>query len=50
MNITRVLGLFVFCIGAYCLILNAVFNVRIYRFGMAMFMIGTVLSIVPMAM
>lgn len=49
MNIIRTLGLFVFCIGGYCLILNALFCVKIYRFGMSLFVIGTALTIIPMA-
>lgn len=50
MSTVRMIGLFVFCIGAYCLILNAVFKVRIYRFGMSLFVIGTAMSIIPMAL
>lgn len=50
MNIIRMLGLFVFCIGAYCLILNAMFKVRIYRFGMSLFVIGTAMTVLPMAL
>lgn len=49
MNIIRMLGLFVFGVGGYCLILNAVFKVRIYQFGMTLFVIGTAMSIIPMA-
>ncbi len=50
MNIIRMLGLFVFSFGGYCLILNAVFKVRIYQVGMTLFVIGTAMSIVPMVL
>lgn len=48
MNIIRLFGLLAFGVGGYCLILNAVFRVRIYQFGMTCFVIGTAMSIIPM--
>lgn len=47
--IIRVLGLFVFCIGCYCLELTFLFNVRIYRFGMSCFVAGTAMTLIPLA-
>jgi len=48
MNIIRMLGLLVFSVGGYCLILNAVFRVRIYQFGMTCFVVGTAMSLLPL--
>ncbi len=48
--IIRVIGLFVFCIGCYCLVLNCLFNVRIYRFGMSCFVVGTAMTLLPLTL
>ncbi len=50
MNTIRMLGLFVFCVGGYCLILNAAFKVRIYPFGMSCFVVGTAMSLLPLVL
>lgn len=46
----RILGLFVFCIGCYCLVLHSLFRVRVHQFGMSCFLIGTAMSLLPLAM
>ncbi len=48
MNTVRLVGLFVFAIGCYCLILHAVFRVRSYQLGMSLFVIGTAMTLLPL--
>lgn len=46
----RIFGLLVFCVGCYCVILNSLFKVRVYRFGMSCFVAGTAMTLIPMAL
>ena len=48
-NLIRLLGLVVFCVGCYFIVLNILFNVRVYRLGMSLFVIGTAMTLLPLA-
>lgn len=45
----RALGLFVFLAGSTLLMMACLFQVRIYRVGMSLFVLGTTMVLLPMA-
>lgn len=49
MNFIRVFGLFIFLSGSALLMMACLFHVRIYRVGMSMFVLGTTMVLLPMA-
>ena len=44
----RVFGLFVFLVGSFLLMLSCLFRIRIYRFGMSLFVLGTTMVLLPL--
>lgn len=49
MNFIRVFGLFIFLCGSVILMMACLFRVRIYRIGMSLFVLGTTIVLLPMA-
>ncbi|WP_320130279.1 hypothetical protein [uncultured Sphaerochaeta sp.] len=49
-NTVRAIGLVVFFVGCYLLVLNICFNVRSYRLGMSLFILGTAMTLAPLAL
>nr|WP_321265234.1 hypothetical protein [uncultured Sphaerochaeta sp.] len=49
MNFIRAMGLFIFLIGGFLIMLSCLFRIRIYRFGMSLFVLGTTMVLLPLA-